>query len=64
MLLFGILHLSIYIKINTATFNATIIFNEGYSAILNIYNVLGLIIGPETKNYAFNKDAKRLSNAE
>jgi len=56
-------HLYCGVKINTATFNATTIFNEGYSAILNIYNVLGLIIGPETKNYAFNI-AKRLSNAE
>jgi len=57
-------HLYCGVKINTATFNAITIFNERYSAILNIYNVLGLIIGSETKNYAFNKDAKKLSNAE
>jgi len=34
---------------------ATIIFNEKFNVILNIYNMLTLIIQPETKNVAFKK---------
>jgi len=34
---------------------ATIMFNEKFNVILNIYNTLSLIIEPETKNVAFKK---------
>jgi len=33
----------------------TIIFNEKFNVILNIYNTLSLVIKPEIKNVAFKK---------
>jgi len=54
-------HLNADLKmVEIASFMAACIFNEGYSAILNMMNYLNIIIGPQTRNFAEMYDNARL----
>ncbi|XP_077287143.1 uncharacterized protein LOC143911918 [Arctopsyche grandis] len=46
--------------IELSNYFATSIFNDGYSSILKMFNVMGIIIGPAANDYAVDKDDTRL----
>nr|XP_022908980.1 uncharacterized protein LOC111420257 [Onthophagus taurus] len=50
--------------IELSNYFATSIFNDGYSSILKIFNVMGVIIGPAARDFAASKDETRLRVAE
>lgn len=50
--------------IELSNYFATSIFNDGYSSILKIFNVMGVIIGPAARDFAASKDETRLRIAE
>ncbi|XP_071556740.1 uncharacterized protein [Temnothorax nylanderi] len=50
--------------IRIAAYIAAGIFNEGYSSILKTMNTLGIIIGPNSKNFAVKTDEKRIAAAD
>ncbi|XP_077258532.1 uncharacterized protein LOC143895352 isoform X2 [Temnothorax americanus] len=50
--------------IRIATYIAAGIFNEGYSSILKTMNTLGIIVGPNSKNFAVKTDEKRIAAAD
>ncbi|CAH2100789.1 unnamed protein product [Euphydryas editha] len=43
---------------------ATAIFNDGYSSILKIFNVMGVIVGPAARDFAALKDDTRIRIAD
>ncbi|XP_074111004.1 uncharacterized protein LOC141535110 [Cotesia typhae] len=43
---------------------ATAIFNDGYSSILKIFNVMGVIVGPAARDFAALKDHTRIRIAD
>lgn len=50
--------------IELANFFATSIFNDGYSSILKIFNVMGVKVGPAARDYTALKDETRLRIAD
>lgn len=50
--------------IEIAAYIAAGIFNEGYYAVMKIFNILELKIGPQCRMYAENQDAQRVKRQE
>lgn len=50
--------------IKIAAYIAAGIFNEGYSSILKTMNAVGIIIGPNSRNFAVQTDERRVAAAE
>ena len=50
--------------VEIAAYLATGIFNEGYYAILKIFEIMGIAIGPIAKSYADKRDDSRINVAE
>lgn len=50
--------------VEIATYLAANIFNEGFSSILKMMNVLGIVVGLQSKEFARNTDWQRIDSAE
>ena len=50
--------------IELANFRAVLIFNDGFYAILKMLQVMDVIIGPIAKEYAMERDDRRINQAE
>lgn len=50
--------------VEIATFLATVIFNEGFEAVIKIMNVMGCQIGREAHNYTKRRDEARIARSE
>lgn len=50
--------------VEIATFLATVIFNDGFQGVLKTMETLGLKVGFNADNYAYNRDNSRLQRSE
>lgn len=50
--------------VEIANFLAVIIFNEGFTAILKVLDILGCVIGTTSTNYAELRDSSRINRSE
>lgn len=50
--------------VEIATYLAVCVFNEGYTSILKVMNILGINIGLQANNFAVNANSRRIMHAE